>query len=457
MEQACQVILAMFEAHRSKLKIDLSRKANIEDLQALAAKLDNPEQFKNIELRVSTLEKQIKVLDFDNVAEEEEDEDDIDSHFLEDIEVSVEKERRRNKDSRDTERSKQNELGSRESLQESIGSNLQRPLAFRSRGTLGSGGTNKHMLMMGRDLSAANDKIGKLTLDFEELSAQLVKMRSDQKKLQTHFNDMLTYSEKLKKEAVLMGQQNEKFQHVLQEANAKTKLIKEDVGALIEEVRAENGKLTHRLVNLETEHGTIKHEGLSFRKKLQFKFDESIELISNVKGKSGRLFKELKDLKAYVKLLEADTQREIGGVKEELGHLMGPAKEYMEMKGRESETLNEEVRRHQGLFRKLAEEYISMLDISMKSHDSPQRSFVPPEEILRLKQENAHLRASTTSPFSKLHLPDVASPLRFSKLNFDFERLKTSSLRSPSRPYSRVTPLITSRETPRQLNISVKR
>jgi hypothetical protein len=452
MEHSNQVILAMFEAFRTKLRIDISRKASLEDFEALAAKLDNLEQLNNIEFRVRSIEEKMKEFDFDHAAEEEEEEDDIDSQFLDDIEVSVEKERRRNS-------SKPNLLSSKESLEESVESNLLRPSVFRSKGTLGSakGGTNKHMLMMVRDLSAANDKIDRLTLDFGELSTQLEKMQSDQAKLQTYFNDMLTYSEKLKKEAELMGQQNEKFQQVLQEASAKTKHMKEDVGELIEEFRAESGKLTHRLVNLEIEQGTIKHEGQIFRMKLQQKFDESIDFMSNIKGKSGTLFKELKDLKAYVKLFEADIQRELGVVRQELGHLMGPAKEYMEVKGRESETLNEEVKRHQGLFRKLAEEYISMLDISMKSPDNTQRSFVPPEEILRLKQENAHLRACTASPSNKLHLPQVASPLRLSKLNFDFERLKTSSLRSTSRQYSRVTPLIISRETPRQLNISVRR
>jgi hypothetical protein len=471
MEKA-SVMISMLEAHKSKIRIELSRMASLQDLEALAQRIQSSEQLTNIEVRLSLLEGKMKEFDLTNDDADEE-QDEIDSQFMDDIEFSVEKERRRGQSVKTegvyTEKSGVNS-GSRESMGESEVSSLVQASVYKSRGTLGSGklsskgGSKRHILMLTRDMSSVNDKIDKLTIDFGATSEGLEKLRKDLVKMQTNYRDMLQYSETVKKEADLMGKRNDEMQVVLEKAASKSRRMKEEINTVIEDFRTESGKQLTRLVNLETEVGNARHEGHSFKIKIAKKFDESIEFMGKLSDTAEKLFREMRGLKQLVGKSEAATQRELGVLNHEIGVLKGPVHEYLQVKGRESEVLNEEVKRHQGLFRKMAEEYISILEVKMKSPlDSTQRTYPHSEEVFRLKQENAHLRAATASPAAMSQLPNSASPagiLRFTSTNFDWEKLRHrgGSLKPTSRPRSRLESARNSfRETPRQLNISIKR
>mmetsp|Transcript_9338 Transcript_9338/g.17913 ORF Transcript_9338/g.17913 Transcript_9338/m.17913 type:complete len:473 (+) Transcript_9338:4781-6199(+) len=472
MEKSTPIILSMFEAYKAKLKIELSRKATLEDLEDLEARLMNSERLLNIEARVSQLEVKMREFEFTH-DEDDEEYDEIDSQHLDDIEVSVEKERKRNRSANS--QSFKTEEGVPERMNtnsiESMESSMQPQSIYKSRGTIGSpklsskGGSKRHLLMLARDLSSANDKIDKLTLDFGATGRDLDKVRGDIEELLMQYGSMQLISESLKKESMHMNQQNENLQRVLEEASSKTKQMKEEVKGALEEFRIENGKHLSRLVMLETEQGALRNEAMTFRKKLQRKFDESIEFMKKINDQTDRLFKDMKGLKGSLNISESSTLQEVASMKRELMMLKGPLQDFLLVKGKESEILSEEVKRHQDLFRKMAEEYITILDVKMRSpQDSTQRTSLQFEEVLRLKQENAHLRASTASPSVAHQLPNVVSSpsgrLRFSKTNFDWGKLsqREGSLKAVSRPKSRIESLNSSyRETPRKLNITIKR
>lgn len=474
MEKAGPVILSMFVAHKTSLKIALKKKAGLKDLADLETRLLNSDRLAGFETRLSQLELKMKEFEFSNDEDEDQEEeyDEINSQHLDDIELSVEKERRRNKTAQSsrTEEGLPERMmtGSRESGLDSLESVPRQPSNYKSRGTIGSqskGGSNRHLLMLARDLSSANDKIDRLTLDFSIASNEIETVKGNIEALLADYASIQTISESLKKEALQMSQQNSQLQQVLEEAKQKTHQMKHEVHSALDEFRADNNKHLSRLILLEAEQGALKNESLASRKRLQKKFDESIEFLTKVNDHSEHLFKEIKQLKASLEASDNASLQEISAMKRDINYLMGPVQDYMFVKGKESEVLNEEVKRHQDLFRKLAEEYISILDVKMAPQDSTHRTSLKSEEVLRLKQENAHLRASTASPSILRHPPNTmispTSSLRFTKANFDWTKIShrdEGSLKAMTRPRSRIDSLSNSyRDTPRRLNISIKR
>lgn len=456
-------MLSMFEAHKTKLKIELSRKASLQDLQDLEIRLKRAQDQEHVEARLSQIELKMREFEFTN---DENEEEEIDSQNLDDIEVSVEKERRRNKSSSHSFKTDEGvpdvlNSVSRGSMAESVEPSMH----TKSRGTLGSrrlqaiGGSRRQLMMLARDLSSANDKIDRLTLDFESATKNLEKVKADQENMITQYTTMKSVSASLKKEAYLMSQQNEQLKQVLEEASAKTKLMKEDVKAALEDFRAESSKHLSRLVFLESQQGGLKTEWLTFKKQLQKKFNESIGFMAKINERSEHLSKDVKGLKCTVGAAEAGSLQDIAALRRDIGLLKGPMHDYLIVKDKESEVLTEEVKRNQDLFRKLSEEYVAILE--NKPNTEQPKGSLQAEELLRLKKENAHLRTASASPaFSNPITGTSQSILRITNSNFNTRNhtKKADSSKSMSRPRSCVESLSNSyRETPRRIKPSSRK
>lgn len=488
MDKATPVILSMFEAFKTKVKIEMSRKPSFKDLESLETQILNSEKLGALETRITQLETKLKEFEFAPPEDEEEEYDDIDSQYLDDIEVSVEKERRRHHNSNPrivgsdelmTEFHNTRSKGSLtvrtdsrlqgDELLDSSPRQLQGNSPYKSRATLSSqrqtgmsAASNRQMMVLMRDLASANEKINKLAIDFDVFIKEIELLRSEFQSQQVLFTHMQSQSSTLQHEATQMSKQNEQLQVVLEDAANKTRRMKEEVNVVVDEFRAESGKHLHRLVNLETEIREVKNKAYITKAKTKKKLVEFFDHTSKVNDRADRMIKELRSLKGIVENSDSSAADEIARLRFDLEILKGPVQEYLEVKGKETEILSEEVRRHQGLFRMLAEEYIAILDIKLKAPNDPSAKLIQSvDEIVRLKQENALLRSSTASP---VKFPSVgASPSynhRYSKSTIDWDRMRfaNSSMKASPRPTSILeTTSSPIRASPRRLKISIKR
>jgi hypothetical protein len=483
MEPPGPVIISMFEAYKAAIKIELSRKANYRDLEAMATRILASEQLNKLEARIGRLEASMKDLDALHAQlGEEEEQDEIDSAHADDLEISVEKERRRqfssNSRSFNTDEGKLSGVQStmsKETISVRADSRLQvvdstileedRPSQGKNRGTIGSsrgqsGSSNRQMLMLTREVNAANDKVNRLAKEFDGLIGDVESVKESMRAQQTLYTKLQVYSETLKHEAKVMGERNEQLQSVIEEAEVRTTKMKEEVRGVVDDYRTETAKYLSRFVGLETEIRDVRTDSHACNIKALKKFKKAFGLIAKSEEQSKSNTKEVKEFKALLWSSEASTLEEISSLKEELRLLKGPVQNYLEVKSKESEVLAEEVRRYQRLFRQLAEEYIAILDVKSKGVcDTPQNIQLMTEEVVRLKQENVSLRVSSTSP---MKLPVISTSRvahRYSKSTVlcDQPTRTNSSLKKAKLPPSYLETLSSSlRESPRRLNITYK-
>lgn len=423
MDKASQVLFSMFEAFKVSVKLDIAKKAEVADLEKFKLNFPTFYGFESFEARLSSLENKVKELMWDDQHHEAKDEVLLSlPGELDDLEISLEKERRRKglsessligfavSDSKGEELKTHESIGTLDELEDSFSQ-------FRSLANTGTKASasdiglsqklmkrmQRQMLMLTKDYEQNKDRIDELGISLSSLQGSLTTVQGQLHSLPQYYQSFESQVKGVATESNYLRAKAQDIERLFASYQAFTTQVKLELSDSLARLHKDSSIHLTRIVAVETKVDTTSSEFKLFRGQAKDKINGCLEFVKQIANEFTTLKRNVIAAETEILKHESAFKRDVLKVRTELETMKEPVKEYIDCKARETETLAEEVKRNQELFRKLAVEYTAVVTSPMMNRTTGFESDEP--KLVQLKN-----RPFTASPYRRIRANSAVNP-----------------------------------------------